>query len=81
VLVKEHSKDGKLVHQQLIQSGCKSDVFVGNSLVDIYAKCGSIEDAWGVFNKLPSGNVVTGNAILGGCAMQGHDKEVLKHFE
>jgi pentatricopeptide repeat protein len=59
----------------------KSDVFVGNSLVDIYAKCGSIEDAWGVFNKLPSGNVVTGNAILGGCAMQGHGKEVLKHFE
>jgi pentatricopeptide repeat protein len=50
-------------------------------LVDIYAKCGSIEDAWGVFNKLPSGNVVTGNAILGGCAMQGHGKEVLKHFE
>ncbi len=49
--------------------------------MDIYAKCGSIEDAWGVFNKLPSGNVVTGNAILGGCAMQGHDKEVLKHFE
>ncbi len=27
-------------------------------MVDIYAKCGSIEDAWGLFNKLPSGNVV-----------------------
>jgi hypothetical protein len=36
----------RLVHQQLIQSGCKSDVFVCNSLVDMYAKCGSIAEAW-----------------------------------
>jgi pentatricopeptide repeat protein len=27
---------------------------VCNSLIDIYAKCGSIEDAWTVFNKMPS---------------------------
>ncbi len=37
-------EDGRLVHEQLIQSGCKSDVFVVSSLVDMYAKCGSIED-------------------------------------
>ncbi len=36
---------GRLVHEQIIQSGCKSDVCVGTSLVDMYAKCGSIEDA------------------------------------
>jgi hypothetical protein len=35
-------------HEQIIQSGCESDVFVANSHVDIYAKCGSIEDAWRV---------------------------------
>jgi pentatricopeptide repeat protein len=27
---------------------------VCNSLIDIYTKCGSIEDAWTVFNKMPS---------------------------
>ncbi len=47
-------EDGRLVHQQLIQSGCESDVFVGSSLVDMYAKCGSIEDAGSLFNKMPS---------------------------
>ncbi len=31
-----------------------SNVFVTNSLVDMYAKCGTIEDAWRVFNKIPS---------------------------
>jgi pentatricopeptide repeat protein len=28
----------------------------------MYAKCGSIEEAWRVFNKMPSQNVVTWNA-------------------
>jgi hypothetical protein len=44
-------EDGRLVHKQLIQPGSESEVFVGSSLVDMYAKCGSIEDAWRVFNK------------------------------
>jgi pentatricopeptide repeat protein len=49
----------------------------GSSLVDIYAKCGSVEDTWSVFNKMPSRNVVTWIAILGGCEMHGHGKEAL----
>jgi pentatricopeptide repeat protein len=42
------------VHQQIIASGLESDVFVKSGLVDMYAKCGSIEDAWNVFNKIAS---------------------------
>jgi hypothetical protein len=37
----------------------------------------SIEDAGSVFNKVPSQDVVTWDAILGGCAMHGHGKEAL----
>jgi hypothetical protein len=39
-------EEGRCVHHQMIQSGLELDVFVGSSLVDMYAKCGSIEDAW-----------------------------------
>jgi len=39
-------------------------VFVGNSLADMYAKCGSIEDAWRVFNEMPSRNVVTWTTMV-----------------
>ncbi|KAH8944737.1 hypothetical protein BDL97_12G000400 [Sphagnum fallax] len=74
-------EEGRRVHQQIIQSGLESDVFVGSSLVDMYAKCGSIEDACRVFNKMPSRNVVTWTAMLGGCAMHGHGREALRHFE
>jgi pentatricopeptide repeat protein len=39
-----------------------------------------MEDAWRVFNKMPSCYVVSWNAMLGGCAL--HDgKEALTHFE
>jgi hypothetical protein len=55
-------EDSRLVHEQLIQSGCRSDVFVGSSLVDMYAKCGH----WRVFNNMPSPNVVSWNAMTWG---------------
>jgi len=74
-------EDGRCVHQDIIQSGLESDVFVGSSLVNMYAKCGSMEDASRVLNKMPSQTVVTWNAILGGCAMNGYGKEAHKYFE
>jgi len=74
-------EEGRCAHAQIIQSGWDSNVSVCNSVVDIYAKCGSIEDAWRVFNKMPSQDVVTRTGILGGCAMHGHGRETLKHFE
>jgi pentatricopeptide repeat protein len=46
-------KEGRRIHNHIIQSGYESDVFVGNSLVDMYAECGSIEDAQRVFHKMP----------------------------
>ncbi|CAM6016945.1 unnamed protein product [Sphagnum balticum] len=74
-------EEGRSFHYQIIQSGLELDVLVGSSLVDIYAKCGSIQDSWRVFNKMPSQNVATWNAILGGCAEHVHAKEALKHSE
>jgi hypothetical protein len=41
-------EDSMHVHKQVIENGCEFDVFVGSSLVDMYAKCGSMEDAQSV---------------------------------
>ncbi len=67
-------EDGRLVYEQLVQSGCESNVFVGCSLIDMYAKCGSIEEAQRMFNKMPSRYVVTWNAMIFGHVVygQGH---------
>ncbi len=52
-----------------------------SSLVDIYAKCGSIEDAGRVFNKMPSRDVVIWNAMILGCVKRGQGQKALKLFQ
>ncbi len=47
-------EEGRCAREQIMQSGWDSDFFVGSSLVDMYAKFGSMEDAWKVFNKMLS---------------------------
>ncbi len=50
----------------------------GTSLVGMYAKCGSIEDAWRVFNKLPSQVVVTWTAMILGHMRCGQEQKPLE---
>ncbi len=41
----------------------ESNVFVGNGLIDMYAKCGSMGDALKVFNKITPCDVISWNVI------------------
>jgi pentatricopeptide repeat protein len=45
-------EEGRSAHEQIVQRGWDSDDFVRNSLVDMYAKCGSTEDSQRVFTKM-----------------------------
>jgi pentatricopeptide repeat protein len=74
-------EEGRHIEEQIIQRGYQSDVFVIASLLDMYAKCGSIVDAQQVFNSMPTQHVVCWTAMLGCYAMHGHAKEALGHFE
>jgi pentatricopeptide repeat protein len=65
-------EEGRCADEQIIGSGWDSDVCVSSSLVDMCTKCGIVEDAWRVFNKISSCDVVCWNAILGGFAIHGH---------
>ncbi|KAJ7564743.1 hypothetical protein O6H91_02G031500 [Diphasiastrum complanatum] len=70
-------EQGKQLHLDIIKSGLQSDVFVGNALVDMYAKCGSIEDAHRMFNNMHERDVVSWNAMIAGYAQHGLGKEAL----
>eukprot|EP00253_Pinus_taeda_P001030 PITA_01030 len=74
-------KHGKEVHEDIIRSGFQSDMFVENALVDMYAKCGSIEDAHKMFSKMSKRDVVSWTSIIVGCAIHGFGKEALQLFE
>lgn len=72
---------GKQFHKDIIRSGFQSDIFVGNALVDMYAKCGSVWEAFKVFEKIGKRNVISWTAMIAGYAMNGHGKEAIKLFQ
>ncbi|KAJ7523169.1 hypothetical protein O6H91_18G040000 [Diphasiastrum complanatum] len=72
---------GKQVHNQVMQSQCESDIFVGSCLVDMYAKCGSIEDAWLVFSSMPTRTVVSWSIMIMAYAKCGQGQKALDLFQ
>ncbi|RDX62478.1 Pentatricopeptide repeat-containing protein, partial [Mucuna pruriens] len=72
---------GKWVHVYAESIGYKGNLFVGNALIDMYAKCGVIKNAVDVFNCLDVKDIITWNTIINGLAMHGHAADALRLFE
>ncbi|KAA8537256.1 hypothetical protein F0562_027057 [Nyssa sinensis] len=74
-------EQGKWVHAHMIKLGGKLIAFVGNTLLDMYAKSGCIEDARKVFDRLVKRDLVSWNSMLTACAQHGLGKETVDRFE
>lgn len=57
-----------------------SDALVNSSLVDMYCKCGSLEIAQQVFERMPERDITSWNSIILGFAMHGKAEAALEHF-
>lgn len=71
---------GKWVHLYAERKNIEINDVLGSALVDTYSKCGSIEKALQVFERLPKENAITWNSIIGGLAMHGRAKDALHYF-
>ncbi|XP_024519638.1 pentatricopeptide repeat-containing protein DOT4, chloroplastic-like [Selaginella moellendorffii] len=71
---------GLALHSEAARRGCDIEVFVANTLVDMYSKCGSLEDASRVFYRMPHRNVVTYTALITGFSETGEAKLALELF-
>lgn len=71
---------GKHFEIELARLGLASDLEIGNTLVDMYAKCGSLDDAGRVFSNLLARTLVSWNALIGGYAQEGHGLKALQAF-
>ncbi|EOA30005.1 hypothetical protein CARUB_v10013108mg [Capsella rubella] len=69
-----------LKHGFKFQSGEEADIFVGNSLIDMYVKCGCVEDGYLVFRKMMERDCVSWNAMIVGFAQNGYGNEALELF-
>lgn len=72
--------NGKLLHGVCVKNGLVNSVFVGSSLLDMYAKSGNIAESRRVFDEMPEKNVVSWTAIITGLVKSGYCKEGLLYF-
>ncbi|RRT65712.1 hypothetical protein B296_00040882 [Ensete ventricosum] len=71
---------GKQVHGRLVKAGYGMGCFVGNALLAMYCKCGSIYEAYEAFEDMKEKDVVSWNTMIAGYARHGYGKEALKVF-
>ncbi|KAH7279744.1 hypothetical protein KP509_37G034100 [Ceratopteris richardii] len=77
----ENLAKGKEIHKRIEESGFEFDVVVKSSLVDMYAKCGSLEEAQEIFSHLRTHNLVSWGAMISGYMQQGKGRLVLDFFK
>ncbi|KAL8117542.1 hypothetical protein AgCh_015429 [Apium graveolens] len=72
---------GKKIHDHICNNKVLSGVTLYNALVDMYAKCGSVETAFAIFLDIPEKNVVSWNVMIGALALHGDGSKTIELFE
>ncbi|XP_077227976.1 pentatricopeptide repeat-containing protein At5g66500, mitochondrial-like [Tasmannia lanceolata] len=73
--------NGKQIHCVIIRRGFEIDTILCNALLDMYAKCGKINSARLVFDRIRDKNVVSWTGIIDAYGSHGFGKEALKLYE
>ncbi|MBA0743851.1 hypothetical protein Gogos_006505 [Gossypium gossypioides] len=71
---------GKQMHSLVLKVRLDADVFVSNALMDVYAKCGRIEDSLELFEKSLNRNDVSWNTMIVGYVNCGDAEKALSLF-
>ncbi|KAF3950141.1 hypothetical protein CMV_024065 [Castanea mollissima] len=74
-------ENGRLVHSIVDSLNFPMTVSLGTALVDMYAKCGCIEQSKLLFHNMPRRDISSWNAMICGLASHGLGKEALALFE
>ncbi|KAI3862557.1 hypothetical protein MKX03_037661 [Papaver bracteatum] len=73
-------KPGTQIHGLIRKTVFDRDTIVGNSLIDMYAKCGSIKEARLVFDTMDKLDHVSWNSMMSAYCLHGSSEDALKLF-
>ncbi|KAK0606467.1 hypothetical protein LWI29_038083 [Acer saccharum] len=68
------------IHGRVIKDRLYLDVFVGTCLIDMYGKCGRLDDAMSLFYQMPRRTSIHWNAIISCHGVHGHGDKALNLF-
>ncbi|XP_022897484.1 pentatricopeptide repeat-containing protein At2g22410, mitochondrial-like, partial [Olea europaea var. sylvestris] len=72
---------GKWIDAYIRKNELKVNTILGTTLIDMYMKCGCVENAMQVFNGLEERGTSSWNAVILGFAMNGQVERSLEFFE
>ncbi|KAH7836098.1 hypothetical protein Vadar_032682 [Vaccinium darrowii] len=72
---------GTAVHKSIEASCLDWCLFVQNALVSMYGRCGELDDARKLFDKMPEKDAVSWNSMISGYACKGRWGEAFELFE
>ncbi|XP_010933838.1 pentatricopeptide repeat-containing protein At1g20230-like [Elaeis guineensis] len=72
---------GKGLHGFVLKKGFVLNVYVGNALIDMYGKCGAMDDAVKILKGMPERDCVSWNSVIAGCASNGMVTETLEFLQ
>lgn len=71
---------GERIHAEVVEHGFEMDVFVGTALLSMYGRCDTLDAAGRMFNRMPTRNVVSWNALGTACIRHGKGNKALESF-
>jgi len=74
-------EQGKEIHSHVIKSELETDIIVIGAVLDMYARCGAMEEALGIFNRLPKRDLVAWTSLIMGYGSLGQASDAIELFE
>uniref|UniRef100_A0A6P3ZZ04 pentatricopeptide repeat-containing protein At4g32450, mitochondrial n=1 Tax=Ziziphus jujuba TaxID=326968 RepID=A0A6P3ZZ04_ZIZJJ len=73
-------QEAKVVHEDIIRALSPLQVSTYNKILEMYSKCGSMEDAFVVFNKMPKRNLTSWDIMITWLARNGLGEDAIDLF-
>ncbi|KAJ7250553.1 hypothetical protein O6H91_19G018800 [Diphasiastrum complanatum] len=71
---------GRYIHAWIVNDTVNSDVSINTAVLNMYGKCGELEDAQGLFDGMPHRDTVSWNALIAAYSQHGEGAFARKLF-